>query len=86
MFVFLNEWRSAVSKFGALTREFYIKKSGHGKIMVVSEFGGLWGGGVGGGRYNNMVYFNLHLTNRADHGENCGEVVSNQRSYYAKKI
>ena len=28
MFVFLNEWRLAVSEFGALTREFYIVEIG----------------------------------------------------------
>ena len=33
--------------------------------MAVSEFGDLWGGGA----IYNMVFFNLHLKNRADHGE-----------------
>ena len=31
--LFLNDWRMAVSEFGALTRNFH---------MSVSEFGGLW--------------------------------------------
>ena len=34
----------AVSKFGALTREFYIVEIGTRDIMAVSELGGLWRG------------------------------------------
>ena len=37
----------ALNEFGALTREFTLRKSRHGKIMAVIEFGDYGGGGEG---------------------------------------
>ena len=52
MFVFLNEWRLAVSEFGALTREFYIAVIG-----TLESYGGKRVWRFMEGRYNEVLLY-----------------------------
>ena len=52
MFVFLNEWRMALSEFRSLTREFYIAEIG-----TWENYGGQGVWQNIGGRYNELLLY-----------------------------
>ena len=52
MFVFLNEWRMALSEFGSLTRKFYTAEIG-----TWENYGGKRVWRFIGGRYNEVLLY-----------------------------